>query len=158
VNSQHPLQAPTVPPLRVPAKGPDMPLGAAILLVRVLEFLVVGLAGLLLVWFGAFELDGNLAIYGRVTLIAALAFAVLAESLGSYDIEAQFSLRLGWRRVTLAWAMTALFLITMGYLLKASDAVSRAWAIGWFLSGGASLLLARALSTMWVRRLKNDGR
>lgn len=157
MNSQHPLQAPTVPPLRVPAKGPDMPLGAAILLVRVLEFLVVGLAGLLLVWFGAFELDGNLAIYGRVTLIAALAFAVLAESLGSYDIEAQFSLRLGWRRVTLAWAMTALFLITMGYLLKASDAVSRAWAIGWFLSGGASLLLARALSTMWVRRLKNNG-
>ncbi|MFZ4382951.1 MAG: hypothetical protein ACOYO0_13415, partial [Sandarakinorhabdus sp.] len=125
-----------------------MPLSVAILLVRVLEFLVVGVVGLLLLWFGTFELDGNnIAIYGRVTLIAALAFAVLSESLGSYDIEAQFSLRQGWQRVTMAWAMTALFLITMGYLLKASDSVSRGWAISWFLGGLTALLLARALAT-----------
>jgi polysaccharide biosynthesis protein PslA len=156
VNSQQPLLAPPAP-VRMAGKGPGMPLGLAILLVRALEFLVIGMVGMLLLWFGGFELDGNIAIYGRVTLIATLAFAVLAESLGGYDIEAQFSLRQGWRRVMLAWAMTALFLITMGFLLKASDAVSRAWAISWFLAGGSSLLLTRALATMWVRRLKNKG-
>lgn len=156
MNSQRPVraQAPVAP---VAGRGPGMPLGLAIMLVRLLEFLVVGVAGLLLLSFGSLELDGNIATYGRVTLIAALAFAVLAESLGSYDIEAQFSLRQGWRRVTLAWAMTALFLITMGYLLKASDAVSRTWAISWFLTGGSSLLVTRGLATMWVRRLKNNG-
>jgi Undecaprenyl-phosphate glucose phosphotransferase len=156
MNSQRPVPVP-LPPLTAADRGPGMPLGLAIMLVRLLEFLVVGMAGLLLLSFGTFELDGNRAIYGRVTLIAALAFAVLAESLGSYDIEAQFSLRQGWRRVTLAWAMTALFLITMGYLLKASDAVSRAWAISWFVTGLSSLLVARGLATMYVRRLKNKG-
>ena len=79
-----------------------MPLGFAILIVRLLEFMAVGLAGLWLVNVSPTDLGSNLEIYTRVTLIASLAFAVLAESLGSYDIEAQFSLRLGWRRVLLA--------------------------------------------------------
>lgn len=161
MNSQQPLL--TVPPAKTAQphaavdRGPGFPLGIAIFLVRLWEFLVVGVVGLVLLAYGGFDADANLVLYTRVTLIAALALAVMAESVGAYDIEAQFSLRLGWRRVVMAWAMTALFLITMGYLLKTSDVVSRAWAISWFASGGGALVVTRAFSTLWVRRLKNSG-
>jgi polysaccharide biosynthesis protein PslA len=134
-----------------------MPLGLAIVTVRFLEFLAVGLAGLWLVSEGPSDLGNNVEFHTRITLIASLAFAVLAESLGSYDIEAQFSLRLGWRRALLAWTMSALFLITMGFLLKSSEDVSRAWAISWFALGGMALLFTRIATTIWVRRLKKRG-
>ena len=158
MNSHHPIAPATAAPATAASSGgPGMPLGFAILIVRLLEFMAVGLAGLWLVNVSPTDLGSNLEIYTRVTLIASLAFAVLAESLGSYDIEAQFSLRLGWRRVLLAWTMAALFLITVGFLLKSSEQVSRAWAISWFVAGGTALLLTRIITTMWVRRLKKRG-
>ena len=156
MNSQNPITAP--PPAAVALRGgPGIPLGVAIVIVRVLEFLAVGLSGVWLVSVSPVELGDNVELYTRITFIASLAFAVLAESLGSYDIEAQFSLRLGWRRVVLAWTMAALFLITMGFLLKSSQDVSRAWAISWFFTGGAALLGTRIATTIWVRRLKQRG-
>lgn len=159
MNSQNPITPATAAaaPAATATGGPGLPLSFAILIVRVLEFLAVGLSGLWLVSVSPTDLGNNVDLYARVTLIASLAFAVLAESLGSYDIEAQFSLRLGWRRVALAWTMAALFLITMGFLLKTSEAVSRGWAISWFAAGGAALLLTRIATTMWVRRLKVRG-
>ncbi|MGI4879865.1 MAG: undecaprenyl-phosphate glucose phosphotransferase, partial [Janthinobacterium lividum] len=68
-----------------------------------------------------------------------------------------FSLRQAWQRVATAWVTTTLFMVTLGFLLKASDGVSREWAIGWFLSGGALLLSSRLAMTIWVRRLKRRG-
>lgn len=157
MNNAQPVVPATAVRTPDPARGPGVPLSFAILIVRGLEFMAIGLSGLWLITLSPTDLGSNLDVYRRVTMIASLAFAVLAESLGSYDIEAQFSLRLGWRRVLLAWTMTALFLITMGYLLKASELVSRAWALSWFVVGGAALLSTRVVSTIWVRRLKNRG-
>ena len=161
MNSQNPITPATAVKAAAPAVavrgGPGIPLAAAIVIVRVLKFLAVGLSGVWLVSVSPSELGSNVELYSRITFIASLAFAVLAESLGSYDIEAQFSLRLGWRRVMLAWTMAALFLITMGFLLKSSEDVSRAWAISWFFTGGASLLGTRIATTIWVRQLKKRG-
>jgi Undecaprenyl-phosphate glucose phosphotransferase len=95
--------------------------------------------------------------YSRVVLLAGIVFATIAESMGCYDVDAQFSLRTLWRRLAGSWVMTALFMLTLGFLLKASDDVSRGWALGWFVGGGTSLLLARGLRTIWVRRLKKRG-
>ncbi|WP_156254854.1 undecaprenyl-phosphate glucose phosphotransferase [Sandarakinorhabdus oryzae] len=156
MNSQNPI-TPPAPDVTAVAGGPGVPLSLAILIVRMLEFLAVGGSGLWLIASAPTDLGFNDELYARITLIASLAFAVLAESLGSYDIEAQFSLRLGWRRVLMAWTMAALFLITMGFLLKSSENVSRAWAISWFATGGVALLFTRVVTTMWVRRLKQRG-
>uniref|UniRef100_UPI0013DCCC0B undecaprenyl-phosphate glucose phosphotransferase n=1 Tax=Sandarakinorhabdus rubra TaxID=2672568 RepID=UPI0013DCCC0B len=145
--------AETVPP----SSGPALPLGAAVLLMRLAEFLVVGGVGLWLVDRLAEQLGGFLELHERVTLIASLAFAVLAESLGAYDVEAQFSLREGWRRVILAWVMTVLFLVTIGFLLKTSEEISRGWALLWFASAGTAMLVTRGVGTLWVRRLKRSG-
>ncbi len=101
--------------------------------------------------------EDAVAIYSRVVFVAAIAFGVLAEMLGCYDVDAQFSLRRAWQRIATSWITVALFLITLGFLLKSSESVSRGWALGWFAGGGLTLLALRSVSTLWVRRLKTRG-
>ncbi len=137
---------------------PGVPLELAVVVLRLVEFgivLVSGYAMALLLGEPQPGMDG--AVYGRVVLLGAIVFATLAETMGCYDLDAQFSLRIVWRRIAGSWMMTALFLITLGFLLKASDDVSRAWALAWFAGGGSALLLSRGGTTIWVRRLKNRG-
>lgn len=141
-----------------PVDKPGVPLDLAIFAVRVIEFLVVLASGALAVWLVRESLiDEEIVTYRRVVFVTAIAYVVLAESLGCYDIDAQFSLRRAWQRVATTWVTVALFMITLGFLLKSSDAVSRGWALGWFAGGAGALLTLRAASTMWVRRLKNQG-
>ncbi len=134
-----------------------VPLDAVIYTVRGIEFLLVLVSGTIasiLLVPGTVDPE---VVYSRIVFVAAVAFAVLAETVGSYDIEAQFSLRQAWQRVATAWVTTSLFMVTLGFLLKASDQVSRQWALGWFLSGGVLLLSSRLMMTIWVRRLKRRG-
>lgn len=138
--------------------GPGIPLELAVFFIRVIEFaLALGIGFLALALTEAPTIAVPPAVYGRTILLGGLCFATLAEVLGCYDLDAQFSLRTLWRRLALSWAMTALFLITLGFLLKVSNDFSRGWALAWFVGGGSALLLARAGSTLWVRRLKNQG-
>ena len=144
-------------PTTVRAGGVSIPLDAVVLTVRAVEFLVVIVAGLLAVQLLVPpDVQGDV-VYSRIVFVGAVAFAVLAETVGSYDVEAQFSLRKAWQRVATAWVTTALFLLTLGFLLKTSDAVSRGWAVGWFSGGGGLLLATRLAMTIWVRRLKRRG-
>ena len=135
-----------------------VPLDLAIFGIRLFEFMVAVVSGIVAIAVFASTIEpGSIAVYQRVVMVAAIAFAVLAETIGCYDIDAQFSLRLGWQRVATAWVTSALFMITLGFVLRSSDAVSRGWSLGWFAGGGGALLLARAASTFWVRRMKNRG-
>ncbi|MBV8971820.1 MAG: undecaprenyl-phosphate glucose phosphotransferase [Sphingomonadaceae bacterium] len=133
-----------------------VPLDVVVLVTRIVEFGVVVLTGLLAVDL-LMPSDTTDVIYSRIVFVAAVAFAVLAETVGSYDVEAQFSLRKAWQRVATAWVTTTLFLVTLGFLLKTSDEVSRGWAISWFVAGGTTLLATRLAMTIWVRRLKRRG-
>ncbi|WP_419815067.1 undecaprenyl-phosphate glucose phosphotransferase [Glacieibacterium sp.] len=145
-------------PLVPGADKPGLPLDVVVWTVRAVEFGVVLISGL--VTTGYFiDVIGPLdvASYHRIVMLAAVAFAVLAETIGCYDIDAQFSLRQAWQRVATSWFASALFMVTLGFLLKTSDQVSRAWSIGWFVSGGLLLLAARVAMTVWVRRLKKRG-
>ena len=140
------------------AGKPGVPLDFAIFLVRLIEFLaVLGTGAVAVVIVRDTLSDDAMAIYSRVVFVAAIAFGVLAEMLGCYDVDAQFSLRRAWQRIATSWITTALFLITLGFLLKSSESVSRGWALGWFAGGGVTLLVLRSISTLWVRRLKTRG-
>ncbi len=141
-----------------PPTKAGVPLGVAIFGVRAAEFILVVISGIVTVvlWSSVLE-PSEIATYQRVVTVMAIAYAVLAETVGCYDIDAQFSLRIAWQRVATAWVTAALFMITLGFLLRSSDAVSRGWAIGWFAGGGIALLLVRAAGTLWVRRLKRRG-
>ena len=134
-----------------------IPLDGVVLIERVFEFAVViatGLATIAAVVPVEAQTD---VIYSRIVSVGAIAFAVLAETVGGYDVEAQFSLRKAWQRVATAWVTTTLFLLTLGFLLKTSDEVSRGWAAAWFATGGGVLLTTRLAMTIWVRRLKRRG-
>ncbi|MEI6418039.1 MAG: undecaprenyl-phosphate glucose phosphotransferase [Sphingomonadales bacterium] len=140
------------------ASKPGVPLDFAILAERVLEFLVVVLAGLVCIAVAEGRLgSSNVALYERIVLIGSIAYALWAESLGCYDIDVQFSVSRGWRRVATSWLATALVLITLGFLLRQSEEISRYWSLLWFGLGGGGLLTSRAAATFWVRRLKVRG-
>lgn len=137
---------------------PGVPLDLVIWTVRIVEFLTVLVSGTLAtsIWMGAARPE-LAADYNRIVFVAAIAFGIIAEAIGCYDIDAQFSLRQAWQRVITAWATSGLFMVTLGFLLKASDSVSRGWAIGWFALGGSMLLATRVGMTIWIRRLKRQG-
>lgn len=96
-------------------------------------------------------------LYLNAVLTAAVFYAGLAEVTGVYDLDVRFSLRQAWGRVLTAWFATAMFVLTMGFLFKASAEFSRAWAALWFFVGGAAICTARAMATLWMVRLKRKG-
>ncbi len=146
------------PPVTTQSDKPGVPLDLAVFFVRLLEFATVIISGAIATALVRDTLTPDSAgLYSRVVVVAAIAYGVLGESLGCYDVDAQFSLRRAWQRVATSWVTVALFMITLGFLLKSSDVVSRGWALGWFAGGGLMLLTVRAFSTFWVRRLKNQG-
>lgn len=141
----------------VAVPGPGVPLELAVNLLRLLEILMVIGSGLVVSqWLGEPQALAAEALL-QVILLAGIVFAALSETMGCYDLDAQFSLRLVWRRLAGSWLATAVFMLTLGFLLKASGNVSRGWALAWFAGGGLGLLLIRAGGTIWVRQLKNRG-
>ncbi len=96
-------------------------------------------------------------LYTNAVLSAAVFYAGLSEITGVYDVDVRFSIRRAWGRVLTAWFATAMFMVTMGFLFKASEEFSRAWAITWFFAGGAAICATRAATTLWTRRLKLAG-
>jgi Undecaprenyl-phosphate glucose phosphotransferase len=135
-----------------------VPIDIVVLTVRVVEILTVMFAGgvAFYLW-GDVIGPGSVSDYGRTILGGALLFALIAEIVGAYDVDAHFSLRRAWQRVVSAWIMSALFLITMGFMLKVSADFSRGWALTWFVTSGVMLVGSRAAMTLWIRRLKGQG-
>ncbi len=141
-----------------PAPGSSVPIDFVVFLVRVVEFLTVIGAGVVALSLWAEQVPSeDVAIYGRSMLGGALIFALVAEIMGSYDVDCHFSLRNAWQRVLSSWAVTGLFLVTVGFLLKVPEAFSRGWALTWFVTAAIMLAGTRAAMTMWIRRLKGQG-
>ena len=69
--------------------------------------------------------DERSRLYVNAVLTAAIFYAGLAEVTGVYDVDVRFSVRRAWGRVLTAWFATAMFMITMGFLFKASSDFSR---------------------------------
>jgi Undecaprenyl-phosphate glucose phosphotransferase len=135
-----------------------VPLDLAIFLTRLLEFgAVLGTGALALYLAGDIFSTARYTLHSRVVFMAAVAFVVIAEIMGCYDVDAQFSLRKAWQRVGMSWVASALFLITLGFLMKTSEEISRSWALSWFVGGGLGMLLLRSATTIWIRRLKSQG-
>ncbi len=136
----------------------SVPIDLVVFAVRVVEFLTVLLAGTiaLSLWSERIMVS-DVPVYGRSMLGGALIFALVAEIMGTYDVDCHFSLRKAWQRVLGSWVVTGLFLITVGFLLKVSEEFSRGWALTWFVTAGIMLAGTRAAMTMWIRRLKAQG-
>ena len=127
-------------------------------LLRLTEFAAICAASLISLWLLDERIPPELAAnYGRVTLMAAILYLVLAESLGANDVDAQLSLSRAWSRVLTTWLVTAFFMTTLGFMLRVSEDFSRGWTLSLFALGAAGLAIARGTMTIWTRSLKRQG-
>ena len=136
----------------------SVPIDLVIFAVRIFEFLTVILAGVVALSLWSERIMAmDTPVYGRTMLAGALIFALVAEIMGTYDVDCHFSMSKAWERVLGSWMVTGLFLLTVGFLMKVSEDFSRGWAITWFVSGAIMLAGTRAAMTLWIRRLKAQG-
>jgi Undecaprenyl-phosphate glucose phosphotransferase len=159
VNQIDPSQQATAKPATQPlGQRTAVPIDLVIFAVRLFEFLTVILAGIvaLSLWSDVIGATQT-AVYGRSMLAGALIFALVAEIMGTYDVDCHFSLRKAWERVLGSWVVTGLFLVTIGFLMKISEDFSRGWALTWFVTSAVMLAGTRAAMTLWIRRLKGQG-
>ncbi len=136
----------------------SVPIDLVLFAVRAVEFLSVIAAGIaaLYIWAEQFS-PSSMQIYGQSMLLGALIYALVAEIMGAYDVDCQFSVRRAWQRVMGSWIVTGLFLVTIGFLMKVSEDYSRGWALTWFVIAAMTLAGSRAAMTLWIRRLKGQG-
>ncbi len=128
------------------------------LVLRMLELAAIGLSAFVIAELVLdFISEERSRLYVNAALTAGIFYAGLAEVTGVYDVDVRFSLRRAWGRVLTAWFATAMFVLTIGFLFKASSEFSRLWAILWFVTGAVSLCAVRAASTVWMRRMKRRG-
>ncbi len=127
-------------------------------LVRVLEGVTVLIVGLIGIWatYGIFTLR-PLDDYIRVTWLSTIAYALVAELTGCYDVDARFTLRVGWTRVLTAWIGACVVMLTLAFFMKASGTFSRGWTVFWFASVGIGLVVARGTVTVVMRSAKRRG-
>jgi polysaccharide biosynthesis protein PslA len=125
---------------------------------RVAEFLVVlgvsRLTSLLLAERWEIDLTAN---YGRLTIVAAFVYLLIADAMGLNEVDGQLSLRAAWRRVLIAWVASAAVLTMLGFLLKVSEEFSRGWVVVWFSGTAAGLLATRTLLNRLTANLKQQG-
>ncbi len=125
---------------------------------RLVEGAVVLVVGLLGIWltYDIFLLQ-PLDQYVRVAWLSAIAYALVGELTGCYDVDARFTLRVGWTRVLTAWIGSCVAMLTLAFFMKASGTFSRGWTIFWFASVGIGLIAARGVVTVALRSAKRRG-
>ena len=99
----------------------------------------------------------QIAACANATLVGVFFFAGLAELTGCYDADIRFSVRNAWSRLLTAWFSTAMFMLTLSFLLRTTEYYPRGWGIGWFAAGGGALCLVRLVGIGWMRSLKRTG-
>jgi Undecaprenyl-phosphate glucose phosphotransferase len=125
-------------------------------LVRVIEFSLIALVGVLIHSFYVVPTGSTPVYYVAIALVSALAIVVFQafdiNQVGVFRTPAQQGLRLvgGW---------TSVFLLTLAavFFLKLEGVFSRVWLLSWYWSGLAVLLIERGALSMLVRRLTING-
>ena len=125
---------------------------------RVAEALTVLVVSLLGIWatYSVFLLS-PIDQYARVAWLSSVLYALIAELAGCYDVDARFSLRSSWPRVSAAWLGCCIAMLTLAFFVRASEAFSRGWTIFWFLSVGFALVVVRGVATGILSRMKRQG-
>jgi len=115
-------------------------------LVMLIDGLAIFLAGLLshYFYFSLFA-DGRLQLTITASFIGALLTITIFQRRGLYLAS---SIDRWWEAVgniIANWAIAFLTIVTIGFLVKISGTYSRGWVISWFVSGLASLFVARII-------------
>jgi len=93
----------------------------------------------------------------RVMAFGTLLYLTLATAVGAYDVETLFVRRHRLTLIARSWGITAIFLVTLGFILKASAQISREWGLAWFFCTAAALWCAKTLFSALLNRTKAKG-
>jgi Undecaprenyl-phosphate glucose phosphotransferase len=130
----------------------------AILALKIAECaLIVGI-GMLLVWVLGSDFPQSMVDdHYRLSAFAALLYLTIATAVGAYDVETLFVARRRVRLLFRTWGIAAMFLVILGFVLKASAQISREWALVWFFCCAGALFLARVGFTVLLNRSRQRG-
>ena len=119
--------------------------------------IIVGIGMLLVGVLGGEFPQSMVADHYRLTAFAALLYLTIATAAGAYDVETLFVARRRVRLLFRTWGIAAMFLVILGFVLKASTQISREWAIVWFFCCGGALYLVRVAFTAVLNRSRQRG-
>jgi len=89
--------------------------------------------------------DGSLQLTITASFIGALLSVIIFRRRGLYSPRRIDRWWDAVGKLIASWAIAFLAVVTIGFLVKISDTYSRGWAISWFVSGTASLIVVRVL-------------
>ena len=125
---------------------------------KVVECLaIVGTGMVLLVTLGSDFPTSMVHDHYRVMAFGTLLYLTLATAVGAYDVETLFVRRHRLTLIARSWGITAIFLVTLGFILKASAQISREWGLAWFFGTAAALWLTKTLFSALLNRTKANG-
>lgn len=124
---------------------------------RLVEFCLLLAAALLVYLTYVGPSHGSFLQYFLVSLLGAV-IGVLGIQLGhGYEIATMRSRLKQVARVTLAWSATIAVVAVILFFLKAQSDYSRVWMGAWFLTGLLTLIAARLILGMNIRRWARNG-
>lgn len=130
----------------------------AILMLRLIEAATIIGIGYVLVQTRGPEIPASMAAdHYRLAALAAVIYSALAAAIGAYDTDVLFSTRRVGILLLRSWGVTGVFLVTLGFVLRASADISRGWALVWFFSTAIAIVVIRALFSAWMRKQREAG-
>ena len=126
---------------------------------RICDLMMLGLVGLA-AYFVRQAADPGL-LYAHYFGAILLGLVIAMPMLHRFDVyrdDFLFTKRLPIGSLFSAWTVTFCILLTVAFLIKQSDAYSRAWALSWFAAGGVGLVIGRLALRQAVRGLSVAGR
>lgn len=126
-------------------------------LLRLADALAVAVCAIFAFWLRN-DLDGLPAHYTLAILLAVVLLANAAQLTKLYEFRTMMRLRGQFGRVTLVWMTVIVALIVVAYLTKTSSNFSRIWAVTWFVTTSAVLILNRVIAVHRIDRWRAQGK
>lgn len=118
---------------------------------------VVGLSGLLV--FRLLENEAPLPVLiVAATALSAVLLISANQLFGNYRFDRLRRFSAQAVKLSAAWILVMFTLAALAYLSHTSDAFPRAWAVAWFFTGLAGMLLVRILTTGRIAAWYSSGR
>ncbi len=147
------------PEARAIASAPIEPSYSAAVIVglaQAIEALLLATLGFAI--FATYVEPGQQAIYLPTILLATLFANILFNAARTHRIASYRTALLQTGRVLAAWTVVFIVLMTLAFLFKSSDLVSRVWLVGWYASGALVLVIFRLSLRHIVMQWTREGR
>ena len=123
--------------------------------VRMIEGLLVALAGALLAWYHpGYDTSEMTPFYVPLVVATSIALPLLAHAFGLYSMQSLLRPIESLPRTASAWTMIFVAIAVAVFLSKSGESYSRFWLASWFLLGLSLLVIERIVTAQVMRALE----